>query len=118
MGLLSDDLATRLTARVAPYRDAITAARKAGLTWRDLTNVFGCVKPNRLRWAYLHCDKYEAEQVPLPEPKSKQNDVAKAQTATAAGVVQARIARPLPGQEKTLEQNAEALRGMGIEVDE
>ena len=71
MGLLTDE-ATRLTARVAPYRSAIGVARKAGLTWRDLARLFGSgVKPNRLRWAYLHCGRYEAEQVPLPEPKKE-----------------------------------------------
>lgn len=63
------DKATRLTARVAPYRDAITEARKAGLTWGDIATVLGVKTPDRLRWAVLHSQKYEAAQIPLPTPE-------------------------------------------------
>lgn len=64
MGIESQ--ATRLTARIAPYKDAISKAREAGLTWGDLARLFGTVHPDRLRWAHKHC-KYAAEQIPLPE---------------------------------------------------
>lgn len=62
------DTARRTTARIAPYRAAITTARAAGLTWGDLARCFGGVNPDRLRWAYKHGARYPAEQLPLPEP--------------------------------------------------
>ncbi len=105
----------RLTARISPYRDAIAAARQRGLTWPDIGQALG-VQPDPLRRAYLHGKRYETGQVPLPEPgKAK---ITETEKGSAAAVVQARIARPLPGQEKTPEQNAQVLRDMGIEVDE
>jgi hypothetical protein len=61
----------RLTARIAPYRDAIAAARQAGLTWPDVGKVLG-VPPDPLRRAYLHGKKYLAEQQPLPDTKEQQ----------------------------------------------
>lgn len=73
------DRATRLTARVAPYRDAITKARKAGLTWRDIGQALGVQSPDRLRWAVAHCGRYEAEQIPLPEPTQTQPKESKEQ---------------------------------------
>ena len=67
-----NDRATRLTAKVAPYRNAITAARKAGLTWGDLVRVLGLeVPPAALRQAVARCH-YQAEQIPLPEPQTAQ----------------------------------------------
>ena len=63
-----NDHATRLTARVAPYLEAITKARAAGLTWADIGRLFD-VKARRLQWAVKHC-RYTAEQKPLPEPAS------------------------------------------------
>lgn len=83
MTLLSDK-ATRLTARLAPYRAAIESARRGGLTWRDLARLFGEVKPGRLRWAYLHCNRYEAEQVPLPEPQKTQQKTETSRAPTPA----------------------------------
>lgn len=62
------DRASRQTARVAPYLDAITTARKAGLTWRDLAEVLGVQSPGALRQAVKSC-KYKAEQIALPEPE-------------------------------------------------
>ena len=59
------DRATRLTARVAPYQDAIAEARQAGLTWGDIAALFG-VKARRLQWAVKHCP-YRAVQIPLPD---------------------------------------------------
>ena len=61
------DQATRLTARVAPYLEAIAKARAAGLTWTDIGHLFQ-VKARRLQWAVKHC-RYTAEQRPLPEPE-------------------------------------------------
>ena len=62
-----NDQATRLTARVAPYLEAIAKARAAGLTWADIGHVFQ-VKARRLQWAVKHC-RYTTEQKPLPEPE-------------------------------------------------
>ncbi len=70
MMTLLNDRATRLTARVAPYRDAILLARKAGLTWADIGRVLGVqVPPAALRQAVRRC-RYEAPQIPLPEPQA------------------------------------------------
>ena len=104
----------RLTARIAPYRTAIAAARQRGLTWPDIGQAVG-VAPDQLRRAYLHGKRYEADQIPLPTEPGKAKTPEK---GSASAVVQARIARPLPGQEKTQEQNAQTLRDLGIEVDE
>lgn len=66
------DRASRLTARVAPYRESIIAARKAGLTWGDIARVLGLqVPPAALRQAVARC-RYQAEQAPLPEPPAAQ----------------------------------------------
>lgn len=73
----------RLTARIAPYRDAIAAARQAGLTWPDVGKVLG-VPPDPLRRAYLHGKKYLVEQQPLPEERPK------AQTPTIAPTITSR----------------------------
>lgn len=61
-----NDRASRLTARVAPFLDAVASARSAGLTWRDLAVVLGVASPNALRQA-VRCCKYKADQLPLPE---------------------------------------------------
>ena len=83
--------ATRLTARVAPYRDAISKARKAGLTWADIGDALGVQNPDRLRWAYAHCSRYEADQVDLPEPETKTKEAQPTQTQKPA--------RPAGGRE-------------------
>lgn len=64
------DRATRLTAKVAPYRDAIARARELGLTWADLCKILELeVSPDRLRTAVRLSVRYgAAEQIPLPEP--------------------------------------------------
>lgn len=64
------DMATRVTARIAPYIEAIKKAREAGLTWSDIASVMGIENPDRVRWAVGHC-RYQVEQMPLPEPKTK-----------------------------------------------
>lgn len=64
------DRATRLTAKVAPYRDAIARARELGLTWADLCKILGIdASPDRLRTAVRLSVRYGAEQIPLPDPK-------------------------------------------------
>lgn len=64
------DRATRLTAKVAPYREAILEARSLGLTWVDLCAVLGIEPaPDRLRNAVKLSVRYKAEQIPLPEPE-------------------------------------------------
>ncbi len=72
----------RLTARISPYRDAIAAARQAGLTWPDIGKLLG-VPPDPLRRAYLHGKKYMAEQQPLPKelPEDRPKDKARAPVA-------------------------------------
>ena len=63
-----NDRATRLTARVAPYQAAIAAARAAGLTWADIARALGVqAPPAAVRQAVKRC-RYEAAQIPLPEP--------------------------------------------------
>ncbi len=92
-----NDHATRLTARVAPYLEAIAEARAAGLTWADIGHVFQ-VKARRLQWAVKHC-RYTAEQRPLPEPEApaaKPAPRATAQPAKAATAVPP--LPPPPGQ--------------------
>lgn len=59
------DRATRLTARVAPYRDAILTARAGGLTWGDIGRLLGIQSPDAVRQAVKSC-QYKAEQIPLP----------------------------------------------------
>ncbi len=80
--------ATRMTARVAPYREAIKAARRAGFTWRDIARALGVEDPNRLRWAVGHCERYEAEQIPLPTPEPE--------PTTAAQKVPTKTTQPNP----------------------
>jgi hypothetical protein len=59
--------AARLAARVAPYQEAVTAARKAGLTWGDLGRLFG-VSPRAMAAACKRARRYEVAQLPLPDP--------------------------------------------------
>jgi hypothetical protein len=94
-----NDQATRLTARVAPYLEAIAKARAAGLTWADIGSVFE-VKARRLQWAVKHC-RYTAEQRPLPDPEplaAKPAPRAAAQPAKAATAVPP--LPPPPGQQQ------------------
>ncbi len=77
------DRATRLTARVAPYREAIAKARKAGLTWADVANALGVqVPPAALRQAVKRCHRYQADQVPLPERSQAAQPLARTQVQT------------------------------------
>lgn len=62
--------ASRLTARIAPYLDAIREARSAGLTWKDVSRLLGTDNHDQLRWAVKTC-KYQVKQLPLPEPPPK-----------------------------------------------
>ncbi len=65
---ISTQDATRLTARIAPYLDAIREAREVGLTWGDVARRLDISSPYALRKAVLRC-RYVVEQVPLPPPK-------------------------------------------------
>ena len=62
------DQAKRLTARVAPYLDAIKEAKSAGLTWADIATALRVENSDSLRKAVYRC-RYRAEQVPLPTPE-------------------------------------------------
>ena len=59
------DHATRMTARVAPYLEAISKARDAGFTWADIAHAIGASNGETVRRAVRIC-KYRAEQLPLP----------------------------------------------------
>lgn len=92
-----NDHATRLTARVAPYLEAIARARAAGLTWADIGRLFD-VKARRLQWAVKHC-RYTAEQRPLPEPEPPAPRPTLRNPAQATRAASpAPPAPPLPGQ--------------------
>lgn len=58
---------SRLRAQVAPYKDAIMAARKRGATWGDIGVLIG-MSARQARLAVKHC-KYPADQIPLPISK-------------------------------------------------
>ena len=74
-----NEQATRLTARVAPFRDAIRAARKAGWTWGDVARALGLnVSPDRIRAAVKFSTRYEIEQIPLPLPEPEPTPAPKA----------------------------------------
>lgn len=62
------DHATRLTAQVAPFLDAIKSARAGGLMWGDIGGLLGIKSGDALRQAVKKC-RYVADQVPLPEPR-------------------------------------------------
>ena len=55
----------KVTALIAPYLDAIKAARLAGADWTTLSQAFG-VKRGTLQTSVARC-KYVAEQLPLPK---------------------------------------------------
>lgn len=63
------DKATRMTARVAPYLDAIGKARGAGFTWADIAQAIGASNGETVRRAVRIC-KYKTDQIPLPEPQA------------------------------------------------
>jgi hypothetical protein len=63
-----DESAMRLTARVAPYIDAIKQKRAAGWRWKDVTLALGfACSEHSLAQAVKGC-KWAAEQRSLPEP--------------------------------------------------
>ena len=66
-----NDRATRMTARVAPYKEAIAEARRAGLTWGDIAQLLGIQGADAVRQAVRKC-QWAAEQIPLPEPLPQQ----------------------------------------------
>ncbi len=79
-----NDRATRMTARVAPYKEAIATARRAGLTWRDIAQTLGIQSADAVRQAVRKC-QWAAEQIPLPEPPPPQQPARQQQpTAPAA----------------------------------
>jgi hypothetical protein len=96
--------ASRATARVAPYITAIGAARKAGLTWRDLAEILGEAGPDALRQAVKQC-QWTAEQMPLPpppEPPAQQVARQQQPMPDAKAAPSAPIARmPLPATDDT-----------------
>ena len=111
-----NDHATRLTARVAPYLEAIAKARAAGLTWADIGSVFE-VKARRLQWAVKHC-RYTAEQKPLPEPASTAAKPAPhASTQSAKAPPAAPPLPPPPGQRPVATDQMSELDRIRAEFD-
>ena len=62
---------TKLSARVTAYRDAIKAARSAGITWAQLAALFDAdVMYFAVVCRKMDNGKYQpCEQLPLPEPQ-------------------------------------------------
>lgn len=61
----------RLTAHVAPFKTAISEARRAGFTWGEIASALGVEGEHagdRVRWAVREC-RYEVPQAPLPDPE-------------------------------------------------
>lgn len=78
----------RFTARLAPYVDAIQSARSAGVTWKQLGDLFG-VKHRTMAAAYkvATSGKYSAlEQLPLPEPEKLASSKVSSRPASTARV--------------------------------
>ena len=110
------DQATRLTARVAPYLEAIAKARAAGLTWADIGQVFQA-KARRLQWAVKHC-RYTTEQRPLPEPASTAAKPApRASTQPAKAAPAAPPLPPPPGQRPVATDQMSELDRIRAEFD-
>ncbi len=103
---------TRATAQVAPFLEAISQAREAGLTWGDIALRLGIQNPDRVRWAAGHC-RYKAAQIPLPEAPP-----APPQPQPPAPVRQNQPhPRPLPGRQKKTDAQALAdLAAAGVTV--
>jgi hypothetical protein len=98
------DRATRLTAKVAPYRESIAAARKAGLTWADIARILQMqVAPAALRQAVKRSCRYQAAQAPLPEhertPQAAQPSARPSTTPQPAPQ-----AAPASGQESSIKR--------------
>lgn len=110
----------KLSARVSAYRDAVVAARGAGVTWAQLAALFDA-QPKyfaKVCTRAMSGGRYQpTEQLPLPEPQKqlqqqhpeKQQDEQVAQREPAAR-------RPLPGQIPVGDGDAmnEALAAKGI----
>ncbi len=104
------DKATRMTARVAPYLDAIGKARGAGFTWADIAQAIGASNGETVRRAVRIC-KYKTDQIPLPERK------AKPETPAPVAARPQNQPRALPGQQKKTDAQALAdLAAAGVTV--
>lgn len=98
----------KLSARVSAYRDAVVAARRAGVTWAQLAALFGA-QPKyfaKVCTKAMSGGRYQpTEQLPLPAPQKQlqQKHPEKAR-------------RPLPGQIPVGDGDAmnEALAAKGI----
>ncbi|MEL5850012.1 MAG: hypothetical protein U7M05_11720 [Candidatus Igneacidithiobacillus chanchocoensis] len=80
----------KLSARIESYREAIAAARAAGVTWEQIASALGG-KPKYVAALYHKRPRYPAaEQLPLPEPEQTKKIVQSAQSQTQGQQ------RPLP----------------------
>jgi hypothetical protein len=66
-----------MTARVAPFLEAIQKARDAGFTWADIAQAIGANSGETVRRAVRIC-KYRTEQIPLPDRECPQKTTASA----------------------------------------
>ena len=104
----------RLTAKIAPFRDAIAAARRAGVTWPELGALLNA-DPDRLRWACTKGKRYEAaEQRPLP---AAAQPAASTQQTPGARTTTPQASPPLPGQKPAPAGSLSALDEIRAQFD-
>lgn len=116
---------TKLSARVTAYRDAIKTAREAGVTWGQLSALFGAEQ----KYFASVCkamdkSKYKpCEQLPLPEPEVRKTT----RPAIASNVAientngNSSTRRPLPSVTRKIgdgsnDERLSRLKAMGIDV--
>lgn len=118
----------KLSARVSAYRDAVVAARRAGVTWAQLAALFDA-QPKyfaKVCTKAMSGGRYQpTEQLPLPEPAVAVGTV-KSTGSGAQPVVQAAteaatpVRKPLPGIRKigegTDDERFARLRALGIDT--
>jgi hypothetical protein len=109
----------KLSARVVAYRDAINAAREAGVTWAQLSALFGAdAKYFAAVCKTIDKSRYKAcEQLPLPEAVQQKN----VKAVNASSIVQTANKRPLPSVTRKIsdgsnEDRLARLRALGIDV--
>lgn len=105
---------SRLSARLCAYVDAIQEARAAGVTWRQIGDLFGAKgKTAAAAYKVAVSGKYVSkEQKPLPEPARPAPTVAKTTT-----VPQARPAvRSLPPGASQDSADLSDLQSKGVKI--
>ncbi|WP_297389312.1 hypothetical protein [Acidiferrobacter sp.] len=99
-----------MTAKVAPYLEAIRKARDAGFTWSDIARAIGASNGETVRRAVRIC-KYKTDQIPIPERR------ANPETPALVAARSQNQPRALPGQQKKTDAQALAdLAAAGVTV--